>query len=761
MKKATLILICLLIAMPVIAQVLDDYVDEVRGDTLVIKDFGDMGFEPSSLINAIELDVSAPAGRVYELKTGGWYPLGRALNSPTDRKVEIRGDDDTPMAMSSNATYPPLVTGYTDGTTTQSGDIIVFRNDVTIKNIMLLPAVDNGAFGWTCITAGAPNNTFTMDNVLMEHTKWVMVQSNDYAGNSVFLSNCYFVNMSGQACRRNGGVYDNVSNPTDSMVVENCTHVMAQGMMYKFRNYPINRAFFNHNTFVNCAGQIFETFGYQNNWVVTQNLFVNSHVQGYMPGLDYGETDQDSLPMGIINVDEFPSLTGNFEGLTEAGRRILVDANGVYWDSRLDAIVPDLNNNVVNGSTDWVTQMFTMNTRTQSMFDDATTYPLLTEGSWIMGGDPNFVAPQDLMTDAVDDLVTFCQSTADDASTAVLPNWRVTSTPVADNFIYPDWPIAVDLSYTNAAYLTAGYAGLPLGDLNWFAPEKATWEAQKDAEHTAIEDALNNGTPLVTPSNLVTNGSFEQTAVGPVALDGIVGWALSVGSSVDPVPDFEIVDDPVQQGSHAFAITVNSLGTSAWHIEATAEGIPVTPGATYTYSIWAKTSDTGGSKASFTVGNAEYSEYLRIHEAALTTEWQEFTKAFTITDAYTTVRAPIHFSIAGNEGDTIYIDNMKITPPETSVEQIQALPTEYVLSQNYPNPFNPTTTIEFTLPKRSEVNLVVYDLVGRVVAELASGNLNAGCHTVNFNASNLSSGVYFYRLTAGDFVSVKKLMLLK
>ncbi|MFZ0454014.1 MAG: T9SS type A sorting domain-containing protein [Ignavibacteriaceae bacterium] len=89
------------------------------------------------------------------------------------------------------------------------------------------------------------------------------------------------------------------------------------------------------------------------------------------------------------------------------------------------------------------------------------------------------------------------------------------------------------------------------------------------------------------------------------------------------------------------------------------------------------------------------------------------------------------------------------------------LPTEYSLSQNYPNPFNPTTTINFALPKSSDISLVVYDILGRKVAELINGNLAAGYHSINFNASNFASGVYFYRLQAGNFVSVKKLMLLK
>ena len=86
---------------------------------------------------------------------------------------------------------------------------------------------------------------------------------------------------------------------------------------------------------------------------------------------------------------------------------------------------------------------------------------------------------------------------------------------------------------------------------------------------------------------------------------------------------------------------------------------------------------------------------------------------------------------------------------------------EYSLGQNYPNPFNPTTTIEFALPQSNNVRLIVYDLLGRVVAELVNGELNAGYHKINFNASNLSSGIYFYSLKTGDFSSVKKLVLLK
>jgi hypothetical protein len=98
----------------------------------------------------------------------------------------------------------------------------------------------------------------------------------------------------------------------------------------------------------------------------------------------------------------------------------------------------------------------------------------------------------------------------------------------------------------------------------------------------------------------------------------------------------------------------------------------------------------------------------------------------------------------------------------TDVNSIEnGVPVAYALSQNYPNPFNPSTMINFALPKSGNVSLKVYDILGREVSTLVDGNMNAGYHQVNFNASKLASGVYFYRLTAGDFVSVKKLMLLK
>ena len=89
------------------------------------------------------------------------------------------------------------------------------------------------------------------------------------------------------------------------------------------------------------------------------------------------------------------------------------------------------------------------------------------------------------------------------------------------------------------------------------------------------------------------------------------------------------------------------------------------------------------------------------------------------------------------------------------------LPTEFSLEQNYPNPFNPSTTIRYELPHASRVSLKVYNTLGQEVATLVNETKPAGVYTVQFDAGSLASGVYFYRLQAGDFVEAKKLVLLR
>ncbi|MCS6989000.1 MAG: T9SS type A sorting domain-containing protein [Chloroherpetonaceae bacterium] len=92
---------------------------------------------------------------------------------------------------------------------------------------------------------------------------------------------------------------------------------------------------------------------------------------------------------------------------------------------------------------------------------------------------------------------------------------------------------------------------------------------------------------------------------------------------------------------------------------------------------------------------------------------------------------------------------------------VKTPPKEFKLEQNYPNPFNPTTTIQFAVPTVSDVTLEVFNVLGQKVATLVNQRMEAGIHSVQFNAANLSSGAYFYRLRAGSFTQTKKMLLVK
>jgi N-acetylneuraminic acid mutarotase len=97
----------------------------------------------------------------------------------------------------------------------------------------------------------------------------------------------------------------------------------------------------------------------------------------------------------------------------------------------------------------------------------------------------------------------------------------------------------------------------------------------------------------------------------------------------------------------------------------------------------------------------------------------------------------------------------------TSINNQTTIPLDYSLSQNYPNPFNPVTSIQYSIPKAGLVKLVVYDVLGKEVSVLVNEYRTQGQFIVDFDASNLTSGVYFYKLTTGDFSDMKKMMLIK
>ncbi|MDZ7378063.1 MAG: T9SS type A sorting domain-containing protein, partial [candidate division KSB1 bacterium] len=107
------------------------------------------------------------------------------------------------------------------------------------------------------------------------------------------------------------------------------------------------------------------------------------------------------------------------------------------------------------------------------------------------------------------------------------------------------------------------------------------------------------------------------------------------------------------------------------------------------------------------------------------------------------------------------VEALKHFGAPSAVRTGETVPVEYALHQNYPNPFNPTTTVKFAVAKPGNVTIAVYNMLGQKVATLVNGYHQAGTYAATWDATGMASGVYFYKIEAGDFTAVKKMTLLR
>lgn len=159
------------------------------------------------------------------------------------------------------------------------------------------------------------------------------------------------------------------------------------------------------------------------------------------------------------------------------------------------------------------------------------------------------------------------------------------------------------------------------------------------------------------------NGSFESSNVTEEAdTADVEGWVFELQDTGEA--NFAIVDDVVKDGQRALRVDVITQGANDWSIQAINELFPVEPELNYTFAVWAKASEAGGT-ANFTVGNQAFQEFDRISssDVSLTTEWQEFVFEFQVGADDTLGRAPIHLNFTGNVGKSVWIDSLRITKP--------------------------------------------------------------------------------------------------
>jgi hypothetical protein len=312
---------------------------------------------------------------------------------------------------------------------------------------------------------------------------------------------------------------------------------------------------------------------------------------------------------------------------------------------------------------------------------------------------------------------------------------------------------------------------------------------KKDKPNQKIQYSAGNnfsqGVPLINP---ITDNwgpeSFENVTFPPAgwsrftAAGNIIMWERMTVGQLPPGwnPGFGLEVTAPPGGGNAVALaTYDAAGPTVndiWLVTPKIYNVQTTDSLVFWVSKKAAYVDHLDVKISKTVNNQASAFSITV----VLLSW-----AATNNDS-TWVRKSYPLNISGiNNGDSIYVGFREWVTNNISdggivqLDLVQGvgsqvvsngnisglLPGQFSLSQNYPNPFNPSTTIYYSLPKSANVKLTVFDVLGNEVTTLVNENKLGGTHKIDFNAGNLASGIYFYKLIAGDYVEVRKMTLIK
>ncbi|OGU54915.1 MAG: hypothetical protein A2V66_02075 [Ignavibacteria bacterium RBG_13_36_8] len=254
---------------------------------------------------------------------------------------------------------------------------------------------------------------------------------------------------------------------------------------------------------------------------------------------------------------------------------------------------------------------------------------------------------------------------------------------------------------------------------------------------------------LARDNNLVLNGDFSY---------GESFWELVVITGYNAQGS---VND-----SDQYFVDVTNGGPSYESIQLKQSNILLIQNNTYTLEFDAWSSATKYFKLKIRKSDSPWTDYSRIGAAYVTSQVKHFQYTFTMTD-YSDDHAELIFFI-GENNVNFYLDNVRLTTDiGTGIINPSIKETDYKLIGNYPNPFNPETTIQYYIPEISHVKISIYNILGQLVKTLCDNIQTSGKYNVQFNANNLSSGVYFYTLfaesnqTSKSFYNVKKMILIK
>ncbi len=266
--------------------------------------------------------------------------------------------------------------------------------------------------------------------------------------------------------------------------------------------------------------------------------------------------------------------------------------------------------------------------------------------------------------------------------------------------------------------------------------------------------------------NLANNNSFQYFGLGELSDGGVNSWSFNATAN-GASATIEVIDESQDDDLRALKINNGAFnGNEEWNVEAVSEGLQVKEGITYQASVWLK-ADNGLRVARIYLGLPESGGWVRLVEETvnLSSNWTKFSISHTASaiDETNTMRLGVAFNYSENANGVLYIDNVEVLDEASIVSNEINIdnPISFSLNQNYPNPFNPSTQISYQLSENGIVTLKVFDMLGREVATLINEVKQAGSYTLDFDASELSSGIYIYQLQAGSNIETKKMMLVK
>jgi hypothetical protein len=256
---------------------------------------------------------------------------------------------------------------------------------------------------------------------------------------------------------------------------------------------------------------------------------------------------------------------------------------------------------------------------------------------------------------------------------------------------------------------------------------------------------------IVPPGeNMITNGDFS---------DGFIYWDFYVdGSQASASQSISSAEE--------LEIQISDPGTEYWHIQALYPNLTLIEGKDYLFEFDAYASQNRLIEAEVRKDDDPWTNYSRKGLTWITQTKQRFSHQFIVTDP-TEFQARIVLNI-GSVNSDVNFDNVSLREVVTSLHTpVKGTPQKYFLEKNYPNPFNPVTTITYHVPELSHINITVYNLLGELVEELIDQPHKPGIYKTTFDASTLSSGIYFYEMKgesvqrAPNYTMSRKMIVLK